>query len=83
MNTDRGTTWVNVTDNLTYNPLLASVDNRVFTLKKDGKIRVCTSSKGHGRDYNSNARLYQNSTLIYEITARNEIYRCDELCIKK
>ena len=83
MNTDRGTTWVNITDNFTYNPLLASVENGVFTLKKDGRIRVCGTSKGHGKDNNSNARLYHNSTLIYQITARNEIYRCDEFDVLK
>ena len=83
MNTDKATTYVNITSNLTYNPLLADNNNGVFTLKKDGKIRVCTSSKGHGRDNNSNARLYHNSTLIYQETARNEIYRCDEFSVLK
>lgn len=83
MNTSRGTTWVNITDNFTFNPLLASAQNGVLTLKKDGRVRVCTTSKGHGKDNNSNARLYHNSTLIYQITAKNEIGRCDEFDVLK
>ena len=82
-NTDKGTTYVNVTDYISVNPTLATVDNGVFTLKKDGKISVCTSCKGHGQDSNSNARLYHNSTLIYQLTQKNEIFRCDTIDVLK
>lgn len=81
-NTESGTTYVNVIPN-TINEKLATEENGVITIKKDGKIKVCSTSKGHGADYNSNSRLYHNSSLIYEIRDKNEIFRCDEIDINK
>ena len=82
-NTGSGNTYVNLTSKIIINEDLVVNNNGIYTLKKDGKVNICATSKAHYAGANaSKARLYINNNLIYDIVT-NEVYRCDEFEVHK